>query len=607
MAKQKSDTSSDPAKDKHKPSNTFAHYRRTLQPIAKRWIKKAANSSLPSVLLISSVLFARYLPNSDFSYPSEILLPIALFAVLGTAFFYFYRWTFKGKANPAHTATFLLTYSIYGFAYAFPYVQKWTDAVLPPTFTTGFSSAFTRILLLAAVFWLVAYTVDRAIRFIKPLHNLQPYKILLFAICFVFAVQAYKVADRVWQIRHQLSYSYSAELPEKPKDSTIRDSDKPNVYYLLFDRYASSETLQKDYSYDNGTFMSFLDEQGFVSRQQAYANYPFTQQSISSTLSMDYLSDLESKYKDDAGTFQTAFPYRTIINDPPVAETFKQNGYTYNQVSSWWDFTRAGVKADEDPTKSFRLRILGLTFWLTDLQRDIFHRSALSPILQKGITFGSTTIIKYDQDRNPAQNFHAQIDAIETIAKDSKSQDKPQFTFAHILSPHDPYIFKADGTTADYNGDRTDQDIDEYTKYTNQLTYANTQIEQAIATIRKEDPQAVVIFQPDEGPYPKEFRGTLSEGHYFDPKNLSDDDMRHKLGITAAYYMPGLDKDTVSQLQTNANVFPFVLNNYLGYSIKYLPECNFSAGNKYVLYDFSVVNGRLRGTENPSDCQQYDR
>lgn len=593
----------------HSVKRRLAHYVHVAKPPMRRTAKRAANSSLPSILLISAVLLARYMPNSDFSYPSEILLPIALLSILATAFFYFYRWTFRGKSNPAHVATFLLIYALYGFAYAFPYVQKWTDAILPSSLTTGFSSAFMRTLLLAALFWVVAYLIDLIIRKVKPLHHFQPYKVMLFAVCFIFAVQFAKVAIRTWTIYPQLAYSYNMNnLPDKPASAaSINNADKPNVYYLVFDRYASQETLQRVYNYDNSEFMNFLTDQGFVLRQPAYANYPFTQQSISSTLSMDYLTDLEARFKNNAGTFQTAFPYRNIIRDPPVAETFRENGYHYNQVSSWWDYTRFGIDADSDPVKSFRLRTLGLTFWLTDLQRDIFYRSALSPILQKGITFGSVPIIKYDQDRNPRQNFHDQMDALQNIARASKTQKQPQFTFAHVLSPHDPYIFAADGSDAPYDGNRTDQDIDEYTKYTNQLTYVNTQIKRMLATIRQQDPNAVIIFQPDEGPYPKQFRGQLSANNYFDPKNLDDGTMRHKFDTTTAYYMPGLDVEKVRTLQTSTNAFPFVLNNYLNYSIPYLPECNFSSGNKFVLYDYTLLTGRLHGTANPLECQQYDR
>lgn len=597
------------SKDRSRQSVTrrMIRLRQHTRPLARRFVKRIANSSLPAIFFVSSFLLARYLPNSDFSYPSEILLPITLFALLATVAFYAYRWTFKGKSGPAHVATFFFIYAVYGFAYAFPYVQKITDTILPSSLTTSFSSAITRMLLLAIGFWLLAYATDQAVRRVKPLRHFQPYKVMLFAVCFIFAVQGAKVVDRLWDIRHQLAYNHSSVLPVKPA-GIASSADKPNVYYLVFDRYASLDTLNQVYNFDNSDLMNYFADQGFVARSEAYANYPFTQQSLSSTLSMGYLSDFEKRFKTDAGKFQTAFPYRTVLRHPPVAEVFRQNGYQYNQVSSWWDFTRVGVEADSDPVKSFRLRILGLEFWLTDLQRDIFYRSAFSQILQKGITVGNITIAKYDQDRNPRQNFHDQMTAIQGIARNSQTQTQPQFTFAHILSPHDPYIFAADGTDAPYNGDRTDQDLDEYKKYTNQLTYVNQRIKELISTLRSQDPTAVIIFQPDEGPYPKQFRGKLTERSYFDPKNLDDTSMRHKFGITAAYYMPGVDQYTTRQELTNSvDAFPFVLNHYLGYDVAYLPECNFSAGNKFVIYDYTLTTGRLYGTSTPASCQQFDR
>jgi hypothetical protein len=606
---------------------------RKLKPAGHKLAHFTLYSSVPGVLFIGSFLIARYLPNSDFSLPSEIILPIALFGILVTGFFYLYRWTFRyvfpGRSYrtatlPAQIASFLLIYALYGFNYAFPSIQKVADAILPSSFTTGFSSAITRIFVMGLVFWVVAYAIAWVFHHVKTLRGLQPLKLLVFVVCFIFIWQGAKLGVRLWTVRHQLTYSYSAQLPEKPDVAAQALSDtgtqttsntagtqlpaKPNVYYLLFDRYASSETLQNVYSYNNTAFLDYLNSEGFVNRQPAYANYPFTTQSVASTLSMSYLNDLESRFKNDAGSFQTNFPYRNIIDNPPVAQVFKQNDYSYNQISSWWDVTRAGIKADNEPAKSFRLRVLGLTFWLTDLQRDIVYRSAFQPLLEKGITIGNTALIKYDLSRNPTQNFNDELQAVKDIAKNSTAQKQSNFTFAHFLSPHDPYIFNEDGSPVTYNGDRTDQDIDEYQKYTNQLIYITTRIEELISYIRTNDPNAVILFQPDEGPYPKEFRGQLSAQHYFDPKDLPNDaSLKQKLGITASYYMPGIDESVVSkEITGSVNAFPFVLNHYLGYNIPYLPECNYSAGNKYVLYDFSLLTGRLNGTTDPENCKQYN-
>src|SRR4051794_2250536 len=40
------------------------------------------SSSLPEVMLIATLCFSRYLQNSDFSYPSEVILNIVLLSIL---------------------------------------------------------------------------------------------------------------------------------------------------------------------------------------------------------------------------------------------------------------------------------------------------------------------------------------------------------------------------------------------------------------------------------------------------------------------------------------------------------------------------------------------
>jgi hypothetical protein len=204
---------------------------------------------------------------------------------------------------------------------------------------------------------------------------------------------------------------------------------------------------------------------------------------------------------------------------------------------------------------------------------------------------------------DPAANFYWQRDTVEKIA--AASHDQPQFTYTHFLSPHDPYIFSADGTPTTYSHDRNDDGADEYVKYTNQLTYINTQYTQIITKIRAADPNAVIIIQADEGPYPKEFRGTLTKKHYFDPINLPTDHMKQKVGVMASYYLPGVDPETVSKnMNSNVNTFRFVLSHYLGYNLPNLPDCHISTGNKFQVFNFGLLNKQLTGQDAP-ECQQY--
>jgi hypothetical protein len=250
--------------------------------------------------------------------------------------------------------------------------------------------------------------------------------------------------------------------------------------------------------------------------------------------------------------------------------------------------------------------MFGKSFWLTDLQRDIFGKSVLFPLLDKGLHIDNLTVAAYQNDRNPTQNFETQVAAVKKIASSSKGTAAPQFTFAHFLSPHDPYIFDNTGATPKYNQDRTDEGADETVKYTNQVTYLNTQIQSIIASIRQDDPKAVIVLQADEGPYPKEFRGTLTPTHYYDPINLQLPQMRQKFGVLASYYLPGVSQGaTTSHINANVNSFRFVLNQYLGYQLPLLPDCQFTTGDKYKLYNYQQVTGKLDGTTNPAQCAAY--
>lgn len=596
----KSPKAAEPATTEPEPTKAAA------TPTWKQWARRAGRwvlaSPLPEIMLVATLAMSRYLQNSDFSYPSEIILDIVLLSVWVSAAYGVFRVVLRSKLA-AHVAGLLFAYGTYAFTYSFPTLHHWLNKLVPDGFTS-FGKAAMLVLYLAIVFGIIGFLVDYAARNIKQLKSVPLLKILVFVVAFVFVSELGKVGMRMWTIRHDLAY-------KQPATSFTQDTSKitakPNIYYLQFDRYASASTLQSIYGYDNSDLMNYLSEQGFATRDTAYANYPFTMQSISSTLGMGYHTELGKQFANDSKGFQTAFPYRTIIDNPPVVQALKQNGYNYNQVSSWWDFTRNVSSANDEPTESFRLRIFGKNFWLTDLQRDIVNKSILSPFLLKGITVGHTAVVQYQLDRNPVQNFYAQMNAVKTIAAASSTQKQPQFTFAHVLVPHDPYIFDAQGNTPTYDPNRTDNGADETTKYTNQVTYLNTQIKDLISTIRAKDPNAVIVMQSDEGPYPKQFRGTLTPGHYYDPINLPTAQMRQKFGVLASYYLPATatTQPLATNINASVNAFRYVLQNYLGYNLQSLPDCNFTVGDKYALYNYQQVTGRLNGTVDPAACKQY--
>lgn len=572
----------------------------------QKWLRASGNfilqSSVPELLLISYLCFGRAVVNPDFSYPSEIILNIVLLGILATLWHLLYRKALLRRfgLGATHLASLLTAYQLYAFSYAYGSLTSFLSKLLPHL--TYFGWTISILILSTILFGAVSAVVGWTLRRFLPQVELALLKIAVFTIGFVFATQLVKVIGLTWDFRQALAYKQPAVTL---KQDASKITAKPNVYYLVFDRYASADTLKQVYGYDNTKTLDLLANQGFYNHTSALSNYPFTMQSIGSTLRMGYHADLDEQFPYQKETMQAGFPYRTFLDNPPVVQELKKNGYRYNVVSSWWDFTRKSPSADYEPTNSYRLRILGKTFWASDLQRDIINKSVLSPLLLKGITIGNKALVKYDLDRNPQTNFRDQMTALKNIARDAHVATQPQFTFAHILSPHDPYVFMPDGSNTRYDGNRTDKGEDEFTKYTNQLAYVNTQLQSLVQTIRSKDPNAVLILQTDEGPYPKEFRGNQTASKYHTPLTLSTTGMTRKFGSFASYYFPGVSQEESAQeITSHVNVFRFLLRHYLGYDTPSLPDCHFAVGAKFNLYGFTDVTRKVDPT-NTADCKPY--
>jgi hypothetical protein len=70
--------------------------------------------------------------------------------------------------------------------------------------------------------------------------------------------------------------------------------------------------------------------------------------------------------------------------------------------------------------------------------------------------------------------------------------------------------------------------------------------------------------------------------------------------------MPGVSSDEVKKLNASVNVFPFILNHYLGYNLPMLPDCQFAMGNKYNVYNYQLVSDKLKGQQPDPGCKSYE-
>ena len=62
--------------------------------------------------------------------------------------------------------------------------------------------------------------------------------------------------------------------PKLPATAVGTVSSKPDIYYIVLDRYASQSVLTTQYGFDNSDFIGYLRSEGFSVDPNAHQNYP---------------------------------------------------------------------------------------------------------------------------------------------------------------------------------------------------------------------------------------------------------------------------------------------------------------------------------------------
>ena len=166
----------------------------------------------------------------------------------------------------------------------------------------------------------------------------------------------------------------------------------------------------------------------------------------------------------------------------------------------------------------------------------------------------------------------------------------PKFVFAHILAPHPPFVFDADGNPIQserpYNmGDAggfqgTDE---EYAQgYINAVEYLNREMEQVIAAIlEKSSAHPIIILQGDHGP-----------GDHYNTLKLDKGCLWERYSILNAYYFPNKDYAALYPEITPVNSFRVVLNAYFGADLGLLEDRNYYAA-WFTPYQFVDVTNEI--------------
>ena len=373
--------------------------------------------------------------------------------------------------------------------------------------------------------------------------------------------------------------------------SLQNEDELPDIYYIVLDGYAREDTLAELYDHDNSELINYLEQSGFFVGDESYSNYDQTFLSLPSSLNMAYFTDLLDVQGDDPYDHNA---HVRLVRDNQVRRLLEAAGYQtvsfhtghgLTTLTNTDHYLKVGGQS-ESPTAT-AITVGDLEFKLNPFEVLLLETSALRPLF--GTVFQSVAEgEKYQQRRD---RIHFTFSNISRFAQEEGNY----FVFAHIIAPHPPFVFLADGeprinlrpfSIADgshFVGNKGTRG--EYiTGYREQLIYTNTLLMAAIEDIlMQSETPPVIIVQADHGP-----------GAYFEWNLLEGTDLQERYGILNAYYLPGGEQGWLYPSITPVNSFRVVFNRYLGADFELLPdEMYFS--NWSTPYDFVEITDRLVG------------
>ena len=428
--------------------------------------------------------------------------------------------------------------------------------------------------------------------------QLDPFaRALTIVIAVAFLLQVYPTVNTI--IKEWTQFSYR---PPVLAASATRTQNKPDVYYLVLDRYTNQNVLKTQFDFDNADFINYLNANGFSVDPNAHSNYPYTAMSIASTLNANYDGDMVKKFA--GSSTQILQPYEDSIRYSSVIQKFKSLGYTYDQLGTWFEASNQAPLADHNYQPEGQLTVLGQTGILNNFSKNKLTQSAYWQFVKYGISFGNHKLISYSSiSETGATNYKLkQLKSITSQPAGGK------LVFAHLLVPHDPYYFNADGSLSTTPGtDNTGEPIKN--KYLGQVQFINSQMKTLVDEIKKNsNNQAVIIIQADEGPYPSQLNAqnfdSVAVGDELDNGDMtkwSDADLQMKYGVLAAYDIPAVNKADLAAGGNSVNIFRLALNSYFNTNLPYLPECSYALSEgREQSFVYKDITARLTGTSNPA-------
>lgn len=402
-----------------------------------------------------------FLENFGFITVNEALLLAGIYC-LGTAIvFILFHLYYRNPIKASLMAAFIMmVYLFFGAGLDFllshiPFMGKYSVVMT----------------LLLVLFFFLLFRLKKAVALQRPMLLLN-----LIFIVFVLVDLAGVTARFIHPTANKL-----AALPVANSYRPLPpQTEKPDIWFLIFDEYASSLSLQEQYGYHNN-LDAWLEEKGFKVNPKSYSNYPYTLASAASILNMSYLGGL----KDVTTITGKEMNYCLgLIKNNETIKFLSAQGY---EIANCSPFDLAGHPARAEET-------------LLPIKTKLITSNTMYNRVMKDMLwiFFKTPLKKWFNDRTHGtgrvndrllQLLHAQT---------TRKEGHPLFVYGHIYMPHAPFFTDSSGRPRSMA--EVLDSVQTPADYLSYLAYTNTQIKQLITGIQAHTGgKAVIVLMGDHG------------------------------------------------------------------------------------------------------------
>ncbi len=341
-----------------------------------------------------------------------------------------------------------------------------------------------------------------------------------------------------------------------------------DIYLIVVDEYANSDVLRERFGFDNRPFEDSLRALGFHIPEMVRSNYLHTLLSLPSMLNASHLAALE---QDIGAHVKHPRVPNYLLEHNRVVRYLRERGYEYVFFpSDWWHSTSVSPEAD----------VVYRPFRGFDLMR------AMSAGELERTVRGLTILSYFDRNhRWEAEHVRRSLAGLGELAG---TGSRPRFVFAHVLKPHNPYVF--DRECGVLPRQKEDDDVGPYLEQVQCLNRLLLATVGRILAQSKVPP--VILIQGDHG------TKLLHATGYDSPEQVPPPAARERFGALGAYYLPDGGAEAFGDTVTVVNVLGNTLRYYLGAHLPRAPDAQYISPAEFP-YDFRRVDAQWLALEGP--------